>query len=532
MIRAAPSARRRAAAVSARLAFTLVALCLAACVPSHAAEESTYLIVGSRAAPNNLDPRQGSDEASARVSQLIFGSLMDIGDDLRPQPHLAERLDNPDPLTYIVRLRHGVRFHDGHELTSRDVVYTYASFLDPQYLSPYKGAFRVLASVRPIDAYTVEFKLKEPFAAFPIQLVTPPIVPADSGASMAVHPVGTGPYRFVRYAVDDQVVLSAFKDYYEGPPANPGIVLKVIPDDTMRGLELRKDSIDVVINDLPPDILYQLERGRDFRVVRSPGVDFSYVGFNMRDPVLADRRVRYAIGYATNREAIIKYLRRGLARLAVGLIPPQAWAFEPDVFQFTYDPARAKQLLDEAGYRDPDGDGPQPRLHLSLKISNNEETRLQSTVIQQDLARVGIDLDLRSYEFATFYADVLKGNFQLFSLQWVGGALVDPDILRRVFHSQQVPPAGFNRGHYRNPEVDRLIDMATTALSESERKQYYSVAQKLIAEDAPYIPIWNRVNAVIAQHDVANLHLNAVGDFAALKDVSKNVADPVRSAAR
>jgi peptide/nickel transport system substrate-binding protein len=388
----------------------------------------------------------------------------------------------------------------------------------------------VLQSVRALDDYTVEFKLKEPFAGFPIQLVVPPVVPDGAGDSMRTHPIGTGPYRFVRYAVDDQLVLAAFDDYFEGPPANRGIIFKVIPDDTMRGLELRKDSVDVVVNDIPPDIVYELEKRGDFRIARSPGVDFWYVGFNMRDPVVGDRRVRQAIGYAINRDAIIKYMRRGLATPAVGLLPPQAWAFEPDVFQFTYDPAKAMQLLDEAGYRDPDGDGPLPRLHLSYKISTNEEYRLQATVIQQDLARVGIDVDLRSYEFATFYADVLKGNFQMYSLQWVGGALVDPDILRRVFHSQQTPPAGFNRGYYSNPEVDRLIDLATMSNTDAERKTYYSQAQKIIAADAPYVPVWNRVNAIVAQPSLADLHMNPVANFRALKNVRKNSADLTRSA--
>jgi peptide/nickel transport system substrate-binding protein len=241
----------------------------------------------------------------------------------------------------------------------------------------------------------------------------------------------------------------------------------------------------------------------------------------MRDPVVSDRRIRHAIGYATNRGAIVKYLRRDLANLATGLLPPQAWAYDADVFQFTYDPAKAKQLLDEAGYRDPDGDGPLPRLRLSLKISTNEEVRLQSTVIQQDLRRVGIDLDLRSYEFATVFADILKGNFQIMSLQWVGGAVIDPDILRRVFHSSQVPPSGFNRGYYRNADVDQLLDRAGAALDEPERKALYTAAQRIIAADAVYIPIWNRVNVAVAQKNLAGVHLSPSIDFSMLKDVRR-----------
>ena len=496
------------------------ALLASACRPSPPPDPN-IITIAVRSGPTTLDPRQGNDESSQRVSQLIFNSLMEWGDDLRVHPALAERLENPDPLTYVAHLRRGTRFHDGHELTARDVVYTFSAFLDPAFISPIKGAYKLLRDVTALDEYTVRFTLAEPFAAFPIQLVLPPVVPYDSGNRMRTFPVGTGPYRFIRYDPDDKVVLSAFDGFWKGPPVNAGLVVKVIPDDTMRGLDLRKGSTDLVVNDLPPDIVHQLTEDGSFHVAPSAGLDFSYLGFNMRDPIVADRRVRHAIGYAIDRDAIIKYLRRGLGRLASGLLPDLAWAFEPNVHRFTHDPALAMRLLDEAGYRDPDGDGPRPRLRLSLKISTNEETRLQSTVVQEDLRRVGIDLDLRSYEFATFYDDVLKGNFQMFSLIWTGGSLVNPDILRRVFHSDQTPPLGFNRGYYRNPEVDRLLDRATQATEEEERAQAYREVQRLIAEDAPYVPIWNRTNVIVAQSSLNGLHLNAIGDFQALKDVRR-----------
>jgi peptide/nickel transport system substrate-binding protein len=491
-----------------------------ACRPSPP-PDPRFITVAVRSAPTTLDPRQGNDESSQRVAQLIFTPLMEWGDDLRVHPALAERLDNPDPLTYVAHLRRGVRFHDGHELTARDVVYTFAAFLDPAFVSPFKGAYKLLRGVTAVDDYTVRFTLAEPFAAFPIQLVQPPVVPDGAGARLRTSPVGTGPYRFVRYDTDDTVVLSAFDDFWKGRPLNAGLVVKAIPDDTMRGLDLRKGATDLVINDLPPDIVHQLTRDGSFLIASSPGLDFSYIGFNMRDPVLADRRVRHAIAYAIDRDAIIKYMRRGLARPASGLVPDLAWAFEPAVHRFTHDPGRAKQLLDEAGYPDPDGDGPRPRLRLSLKISTNEETRLQSTVVQEDLRRVGIDLDLRSYEFATFYGDVLKGNFQMFSLTWTGGALVDPDILRRVFHSDQIPPLGFNRGYYHNAEVDRLLDRATQSIGEAERTRASREAQKLVAIDAPYIPIWNRTNVIVAQQSLDGLQLNATGDFQALRNVRR-----------
>jgi peptide/nickel transport system substrate-binding protein len=476
------------------------------------------LIVAVQSAPNNLDPRVGTDEVSQRVSQLVFSYLMSLDENLRVVPVLAERLENPDPLTYIVRLRRGVTFHDGHELTSRDVVYTFTSLMAPDFISPRKGAYRLVDSITALDDYSVRFTLKEPFGSFPVQLVLP-IVPDGAGPELRSFPIGTGPYRFLRYDVDDRVVLTAFEGYYDGLPNNPGVVLKVVPDSTMRGLELQKGTVDIVINDIDPDIAHQLEEDRSLRVVTGPGTDYQYIGLNMRDPLLSDRRVRHAIAYAIDRQAIVDYLRRGQAQPAVSLLPPVSWAFEPDVRAFPQDRARAKQLLDEAGYRDPDGEGPRPRISLSLKVSTNEFQRLQATVIQQNLRDVGIEVDVRSYEFATLYADVLKGNFQMCTLQWVGGAVADPDILRRVFHSQQVPPNGFNRGHYSNPEVDRALDRAQLSNDEAERKRLYAIAQRLVAADVPYVSLWTKTNVAVMQATIGGLRLVPTADFSVLKDV-------------
>jgi peptide/nickel transport system substrate-binding protein len=286
-----------------------------------------------------------------------------------------------------------------------------------------------------------------------------------------------------------------------------------------------KGTLDLVINDIAPDIVHQLERQPSLQKVQSPGTDYQYIGLNLRDPILRDLRVRQALAYAVDYQAIIEYLRRGLASPAVGIIPPVAWVFEPDVFAFTHDPAQAKRLLDEAGHPDPDGDGPATRFTLSMKVSNIEYNRLQSSVIQQNFRDVGIGLDVRMYEFATLYADVLKGAFQLYTLQWTGGYAADPDILRRVFHSQQTPPSGFNRGYFSDARVDRLIEEATASTDSIERLRLFGEVQKILAKEVPYISLWDKTNYAIAQRTLAGIHLRPAADLLFLKDVFRTAPD-------
>ena len=475
------------------------------------------IVVGMTNSALDLDPRVAADEASQKVHQLVYNSLVRINDDLTIVPDLAERFDQIDPLTYVATLRRGVRFHNGRELTSADVVYTFRSLIDPNFRGR-TGAYRLLGAVDAIDAYSVRFTLKEPFASFPINLVMG-IVQEGSGSANSRQPVGTGAYKLASFVADDRVVLEPFADHYKGRPKNEGLVLKVIPDDTMRGLELRKGTVDIVVNDLAPDIVAQLQEEGRLKVATAPGTDYAYLGMNLRDPVLAKREVRKAIGYAIDRDAIVRYLRRGFAGVASGIIPPMSWAAAHDAFTFRHDPAEARRLLDAAGFADPDGDGPRPRFELTIRTSTSEVYRVQASVIQHDLAQVGIRVDIRSTELPTLLNDAARGNFQLYTLQFVG--VTDPDMLRRVFHSRQEPPAGLNRVFYRNAEVDQLIDRAALPGSDEARRALYGRAQQIIAEEVPYVPLWYRINVAVSQPSIEGVTLSPIADFEFLKDVRR-----------
>jgi len=502
-----------------RYAVGLLLLAVAAC--SRPPRDPNVLVVAIQSGPNSLDPRIGLDAVSQNIHQVMFNGLMKVDEHLHVVPDVAERLDNPEPTVYVATLRKDVRFHDGHELTSADVVYTFRSLFDPKFINAYAGAYRYLTSIDARDRYTVVFTLKEPFGSFPVNLVVPQIVPVGAGKDFFRHPVGTGPYRFVSNDTDNRIEVAAFPGYFEGAPRNNGLVFKVIPDSIMTGLELRRGTADLIVNDPDPDIVHQLEQDQHLRTSTGPGADYQYVGTNLLDPILKDVRVRRALSHAIDRKAIIEYLRRGLAVPADGILPKESWAYDPSLPSYEYDPAKAKALLDEAGYPDPDGDGPAMRMRLTLKTQSLEFPRLQATVIQQNLRAVGVDLDVRTYEFATLFQDVLSGNFQLYTLQWVGGAMTDPDILRRIFHSSQVPPAGFNRGRFSDPHVDALLDEAARTPDEGRRKALFAQAQHAIFEQVPYISLWTKINNVIGQRTLDGMRVTPIGDYWFLKDVSR-----------
>jgi peptide/nickel transport system substrate-binding protein len=474
------------------------------------------LIVAMQNAPATLDPGIALDEASQKIQQLIFRSLLRIDDHLRVVPDLATRFESPDPRTYVAEIPPGVHFQDGREMTSADVAYTFRRFLNPAFASGRKGAYRDLASVEIQGRYTVAFHLTRPAASFPINLVMS-LVPDGTGPEAARHPIGSGPYRLAEFVPDDHVRLEPFAGAYGGGPANQGLLFKVVPDETMRGLELRKGSVDLVVNDLSPDLVVSLEKTPALQVLTAPGTDYAYLGFNFRDPALADLRVRRAVAAAVDVGSIVRYLRRGLAEPATSVVPSMSWAYANDIRPEAYDPARARALLDEAGFPDP-GHG-QPRLALTLKTSTAEAYRVQAAVIQRNLADVGIACEIRTAEFSTLMADVLHGNIQLYTLQWVG--VTDPDILRRIFYSTETPPAGFNRGFYRSVRADALIDQATAAVGEADRARLYQDAARVIAADVPYVSLWSRTNTIVAQATLTGLTLSPTADFGFLANVTR-----------
>ncbi|MFZ3263796.1 MAG: ABC transporter substrate-binding protein [Terriglobales bacterium] len=472
------------------------------------------LVMIIESSPTNLDPRVGIDAQSERIDALIFDDLLDRDEHLNVTPGLAESWQIPDPLTYVFHIRHGVRFHDGRPLTSRDVKWTFDSLLLGKIRSTRAAAYRYVDRVDAPDDYTVVFHLKEPFSTLLWNLSDGAmgIVPYGSLTEMTTQPVGSGPFRFVSAEPDKEVIL-ARNDAYWGQKAHvERLRFTVVPDTTTRALELRKGSADIASNALTSDMVLALEKEPNLEVEHAPGTVLNYLAFNLRDPILRDVRVRQAIAYAIDRRPMIEYLWRGFAQTANSILPPQSWAYNPNVPKYEFAPDKAMKILDDAGYPAING----VRFHLTMKTSTEETTRLMVAVLQQQLRTVGIALDIRTFEFATFFADVTSGAYQVYSLRWIGGN-EDPDIFEYVFHSGKFPPHGANRSYYANPKIDALIDQGRAETDPDRRKPIYAEIQSILATDLPYINLWFLDNVLVHSRRVHNLPLNPSGNYDFLK---------------
>jgi peptide/nickel transport system substrate-binding protein len=503
-----------------RLALCLCfALCLLFTGCTHQKSDPGTAVMLIESSPLNLDPRIGTDAQSERIGELIFEGLLRRDENFTLQPRRAESWEVPDPLTYIFHLRRGVHFHDGRPMTSADVKWTLDSLRDGTVRSAKTSAYRYIDRVDAPDPLTVTIHLREPYAALLWNLSDGAIgvVPAGSGEELSGNPVGTGPFRFVSQEQDREVLLERNPQYWGKPAALARVRFNVVPDATTRALEMRKGSADAEIDALPADTIPILERQPQLRIERAPGTTYQYLAMNLRDPILRDVRVRQALAYAIDRAPIIHYLGHDLARPSNSVLPPQHWAYDAAAKAYPYDPAQARKLLDEAGYR-AGADG--VRFHLMMKTSTDEGTRLLCAVLQQQLREVGIALDIRSYEFATFYADVTKGAFQLYSMRWVGGSNQDPDVFENLFDSASFAPRRANRGYYSNPEVDRLIAEGRRSVDPKQRVAIYAKLQEILNEELPYVHLWWSDHVLVHSRRLENVRINSAGSYAFLRDAT------------
>jgi peptide/nickel transport system substrate-binding protein len=506
-------------------------------VASSCRRQSNVFVIALSDNVKTIDPigSPSVDAASERVRSLMFNSLVKKDEKFDYVPEVASKIDrSEDGLTFTFTLRDGVTFHDGRPFTSADAKYTLDTVLASTFAKAASffegvGANRkaYVKSVEAPDAHTLVIRLNSPWTGLLANLVAIAMIPKDSYESQKTHPLGTGPFKFKSYDQSQQVVdMEAYPKYWDGPPQIAVLRARVISDSNALQAELQSGRVDIapLPTSLSPDAIKGLSSNPNLNVHQFDGSNLNLLTFNTTEAPLDNVKVRQAIAYAINRESMIRDLVLGQGKIAHSILPEESWAYTPGQ-TYHYDPAMAKKLLDEAGFRDPDGDGPQMRFSkpIVFRVSGSSgSARQYSGVIYNYLREVGIPVQIETSELNTLFEFLRRGQFQMTYGQWVGGNQ-DPIFYRDLFATSEIPSetrAARNRSRYSNPELDKILDEATNTFDHAKAAPLYARAQEIVSRDVVVLPLWYQANMVIAKKSVGNIHVNASGDWGFVKDLT------------
>jgi peptide/nickel transport system substrate-binding protein len=442
--------------------------------------------------PINLDPRYASDAASERINHLIYRPLVDFDEHSKPQPALADwQLLSPTHYRFTL-LNNANRFHDGSSLDAADVAATYNSLLALKD-SPHRAEFTNIRSIHAADDKTIDFMLHQADDIFPSRLIIG-ILPAEKVEAMhdfSRQPVGNGPLRFVSWRGILQLERDADKQRF---------VLQEVKDPTVRVLKLLRGEIDLLQGDLQPELVKYLKQQPEIHLSEVKGSNYSYLGFNLEDAQLSKREVRRAIAHAIDRRAILREVLIGGSREAGAILPPEHWAGHQDLPVYEYKPQLARELLQEAGIALP--------LKLVYKTSTDAQRVRLATVMQAQMREAGIELEILSLDWGTFFDDVKHGKFQLYGLTWVG--IRTPEIYRLAFHSDSIPPKGANRGRFQDTVTDELIGQS----------DWRAVSER-INDMLPYVPLWYEGQFAAMRDNITGYTVKSDGSWDGLATVKK-----------
>lgn len=475
----------------------------------------------------------GTDAAADRIRTLMFNSLVKKNDNFEYVGDLAKDIKiGDDSLTITFTLHENVKFHNGKVFTSADAKYTLdalfqangakaGSFFDsvPDATAP--DGKRKVAHIEKIetpDAKTIVIKVTRPALVNQLlsNLVTIPIIPEGTIEQQKTAPIGTGAFKFVNLNINQNTVqFESFPEYWEGAPNIQKLNVKTVDDANALQAELQSGGVDIaaIPNNLSPDSINNLGQIPNLKVEKFEGSNIDYLSFNVESSPFNNVKIRQAVAYAIDREKIIKELLRDQAKLAHSIIPIESWAYS-DGTKYEFNPAKSKQLLQEAGYK-----GEVIKFKFS---SSNTAVREYAQVIQNELKEIGLNVEIETVDVNTMREQLKNGQFQMNTGRWIGGNQ-DPIFFKDLFASTEFPDRkenGRNRSRYTNPEFDKIILEAVNTIDKTKAKEFYSKAQAIISNDLPLFTLWYPSNIVISSRKVSNVKINASGDWSFVKNVT------------
>lgn len=496
--------------LSRRGMFRMVAACAISAglaLPLAAQTPPGVLIVGQIAEPKSLDPAAVTAANDFRIVVNIYDGLVRYADgSLEVEPALAESWDiSEDGLAYTFHLREGVTFHDGTPFNAEAVKFNFDRMLDEEHPHHDTGPFPLafffssIDTVEAVDDLTVKMTLSEPFApllsnlAYPTGLIVSPAAVEEGGADYGRAPVGTGPFQFAEWKSNELVAVEKNPEYWDGAPPLDAVVFRPITDANTRTAEMLAGGLDVMV-EVPPVSLSEFQND-NYNLLEAAGPHLWFLILNTKEGPFADKLVRQAANYAVNKEALVNEVLEGTAEVAAGPTPPAFdWAYNETLEPYPYDPEKARELLAEAGV-----ENPSVTFYVTEGGSGMLDPIAMGTAIQADLAAVGFDVKIETYEWNTFLGEVnpgLEGKADMAEMAWMTN---DPDTLPFLaLRSEAFPDkGGFNSGYYSNPEVDKLLKQARVSTSQEERAELYKKMQEIVHEDAPWVFVANwKQNAV------------------------------------
>lgn len=437
------------------------------------------------------NPILTNNTTGSRVGQLIFNGLVRLDEELVAQPALAEKWEiSDDGLTYTFHLRSGVTFHDGSEFTSADVKYTYDEILKEENNAPYRSRYAAITNIECPDEQTVVFTLNATNAAL-LAYMDLGIIPEgamDDAATFGTAPVGTGPYKVDSYTLNSVTVLTANKDYWDGAPPTQTINVNVINDNSTRLASLESGDVDFVCSPLTASDLQLVEGNKDLVMNQVAGLGFTYLGFNVEDPIIGDLAVRQAIAYMTDKQNISDVIYSGMDTPGKTPLLSSSWAYDDSLTDYEYSQEKAEAVLDEAGWVDSDGDGIRDKdgvaLAFTISTHTDDTSRFQVVeYLQNQLKGIGMDVEVSVTEWASFSDAMVQHNLQV----WVAGWLnqLDPDRMYDMFYTD----GANNFGCYSDADVDAALDAGRTSSDQKERAKNYQFVAQTATDNVWYVTL-------------------------------------------